>query len=146
MRRGEWVLAESHLEAALKILDGQDQSSQQASIYADWSLTAHRQSHVQQANELAQCALRLAEASDDTPALAQAHNILGMLASHQHDAQRIITNFSATLRGEVELTELSEQLVAVVEETMQPAQVSLWLNPPRKAAYDAEKLSDSPAS
>ena len=87
MRRGEWVLAESHLEAALKIVDGQDQSSQQASIYADRSLTAHRRGQVQQALELAQRALRLAEASDDTSALAQAHNMLGMLAGHQHDMQ-----------------------------------------------------------
>ncbi|HEY6406666.1 MAG TPA: hypothetical protein VIY29_04270 [Ktedonobacteraceae bacterium] len=46
----------------------------------------------------------------------------------KYDARRTIANFSATLRGEVDLTELSEQLVAVVEETMQPAHVSLWLN------------------
>jgi hypothetical protein len=64
----------------------------------------------------------------------------------KYDARRIIANFSATLRGEVDLTELSEQLVAVVEETMQPAHVSLWLAQPRKASYDVEKLSDSPVS
>nr|HET6903017.1 hypothetical protein [Ktedonobacteraceae bacterium] len=64
----------------------------------------------------------------------------------KYDARRIIANFSATLRGEVELTELSEQLVAVVEETMQPAHVSLWLAQPRKAAYDVEELSDAPVS
>ena len=64
----------------------------------------------------------------------------------KYDARRIIANFSATLRGEVELTELSEQLVAVVEETMQPTHVSLWLNSPRKATYDVEKLLDSPVS
>jgi hypothetical protein len=34
-----------------------------------------------------------------------------------------------TLRNEVDLTELSEHPVAVVEETMQPAHVSLWLRP-----------------
>jgi hypothetical protein len=45
----------------------------------------------------------------------------------KYDARRTIANFSATLRGEVDLTELSERLVAVVEETMQPAHVSLWL-------------------
>ena len=50
----------------------------------------------------------------------------------KYDARRIIANFSATLRGEVELTELSEQLVAVVEETMQPAHVSLWLRKPER--------------
>jgi hypothetical protein len=64
----------------------------------------------------------------------------------KYDARRIIANFSATLRGEVDLTELSEQLVAVVEETMQPAHVSLWLNSPRKAPYYVEKLPDSPVS
>lgn len=64
----------------------------------------------------------------------------------KYDARRIIANFSATLRGEVELTELSEQLVAVVEETMQPAHVSLWLNSPRQVPYDGEKLLDSPVS
>ncbi|HEY6409045.1 MAG TPA: hypothetical protein VIY29_16410, partial [Ktedonobacteraceae bacterium] len=46
----------------------------------------------------------------------------------KYGARRTIANFSATLRGEVDLTELSERLVAVVEETMQPAHVSLWLN------------------
>jgi hypothetical protein len=47
----------------------------------------------------------------------------------KYDARRIIDAFSATLRAETNLTQLSEQLVAVVEETMQPAHVSLWLRP-----------------
>ena len=46
---------------------------------------------------------------------------------HKYDARRIVANFSATLREEVELTQLSEQLLAVVQETMQPAHVSMWL-------------------
>ena len=37
--------------------------------------------------------------------------------------------FGATLRNEVELDGLSASLVAVVEETMRPARVSLWLRP-----------------
>ena len=45
----------------------------------------------------------------------------------KYDARRTIANFSATLREEVDLTELSERLVAVVEETMQPTFVSLWV-------------------
>ena len=41
----------------------------------------------------------------------------------KYDAQNILVAFSDTLRNEVDL----EQLLSVVEETMQPAHVSLWL-------------------
>jgi len=67
----------------------------------------------------------------------------------KYDARRTIANFSATLRGEVDLTELSERLVAVVEETMQPVHVSLWLRQPEqspKASYYVEQLPDSHVS
>jgi hypothetical protein len=49
---------------------------------------------------------------------------------HKYDAARTLAAFSATLQSEVDLSQLSEQLVAVVEETMQPASVSLWLRTP----------------
>ena len=45
----------------------------------------------------------------------------------KYDAESILTSFSATLRNEVDLTELSQRLVDVVQETMQPERVSLWL-------------------
>jgi len=35
-------------------------------------------------------------------------------------------------QNEVELAQLSEQLLAIVNQTMQPAQVSLWLRPPQR--------------
>ena len=48
----------------------------------------------------------------------------------KYDAAKIIEAFSATLRQEVDLDQLREQLVVVVQETMQPAHVSLWVRPP----------------
>jgi hypothetical protein len=48
----------------------------------------------------------------------------------KYDAAKIIEAYSATLRQEVDLDQLREQLLTVVQETMQPAHVSLWLRPP----------------
>ena len=48
----------------------------------------------------------------------------------KYDAARTLAAFSATLRNEVDLSQLSEQLVAVVQETMQPTHISLWLRKP----------------
>ncbi|HEY6539298.1 MAG TPA: hypothetical protein VIZ18_00095 [Ktedonobacteraceae bacterium] len=48
----------------------------------------------------------------------------------KYDAARTLVAFSATLRTEVDLAALSEHLVEVVQETMQPASVLLWLRPP----------------
>jgi hypothetical protein len=50
---------------------------------------------------------------------------------HKYDAARTLAEFSVVLREEVDLTHLSERLIAVVEETMQPAHVSLWLRQPQ---------------
>jgi hypothetical protein len=48
----------------------------------------------------------------------------------KYDAAKIVAAFSATLRNEVDLNQLREHLLGVVQETMQPAHVSLWLRKP----------------
>jgi hypothetical protein len=45
----------------------------------------------------------------------------------KYDAERTIERFAGRMRDAVELDALSEELRAVVGETVQPAHVSLWL-------------------
>lgn len=48
----------------------------------------------------------------------------------KYDAARTLAAFDASLRQEVELSQLSASLLDMVEETMRPTQVTLWLREP----------------
>jgi hypothetical protein len=47
----------------------------------------------------------------------------------RHDAAQLIAAFSARLRDQVDLATLTGELLAVVDQTMQPTRASLWLRP-----------------
>jgi hypothetical protein len=66
----------------------------------------------------------------------------------KYDAAKTVAAFSATLRQEVDLDQLREQLLAVVQETMQPTNVSLWLcqSPQGKSAGTSLSLGTQGSS
>ena len=53
--------------------------------------------------------------------------------------EEVLAAFAETVRDEVDLDRLAEALLTVVEETMQPEHVSLWLSEPELPTRDFDK-------
>jgi DNA-binding SARP family transcriptional activator len=83
-RRGDPELAELHLLEALRL------GGESPRVQADRSLAAHRRGDGAGAEELARRSLELGEAGDDTEAVAQACNILGMLTGSTQHLERSV--------------------------------------------------------
>jgi hypothetical protein len=50
----------------------------------------------------------------------------------KYDAEQVLARFAATARDETDLDALTAELVHVIQETMQPETVSVWLREPNK--------------
>jgi MFS family permease len=62
----------------------------------------------------------------------------------KYNAAKTLEAFSATLRNEVDLDQLRQHLLAVVQQTMQPEHVSLWVRPPEHTRKQQTTWSDTP--
>jgi hypothetical protein len=57
----------------------------------------------------------------------------------RYDAAQTIQAFSTRLREEIDLATLSDELLAVVDQTMQPTMAALWLRPSAHAMPGGER-------
>jgi DNA-binding SARP family transcriptional activator len=97
-RLGEWDLAVSYYQTALSLCEKHPAGEDiRGWIKTDWCLTAYQEGETAFAAELAEEALELAESSQNTLALAQAHNALGILARNDADHGRAIEHFQISL-------------------------------------------------
>jgi DNA-binding SARP family transcriptional activator len=95
-RRGQWALAEAHLQAALAAVPEGDAATR-AGITADLSLTAHATGDVRRARALAQEAAELAEIAGDDRARCHTHNLLGVLATSDGDLDTAAAELTESL-------------------------------------------------
>ena len=79
IRRGDWEMAESHIQAAAAGVRESRAGGLISRLLADWSLVAHRMGRTEDAFRLAREAEETADSDGDKRALAQAHNIRGIL-------------------------------------------------------------------
>ena len=93
-RLGDYEAAERLYAEAL---DAASDRSGRAQLLADRSMNAHRRGRPKEATELSERALAEAEAAGDDRAVAQAHNIAGIVASHRGDLDAARTHLEASV-------------------------------------------------
>jgi hypothetical protein len=84
-----------------------------------------------QSSSLAVAAATLAMAAVFQPARRRVQQAVDRRFNRRrHDAARVIDGFSARLRDQVDLDTLTAEVLAVVDQTMQPTRAFLWQRPP----------------
>jgi hypothetical protein len=85
---------------------------------------------VQGSGSLAVAAATLAAAAAFAPLRRRVQGLVDRRFNRRrYDAARTITAFSTRLRDEVDLATLTAEILAVVDQTVQPTRTSLWLRP-----------------
>jgi tetratricopeptide (TPR) repeat protein len=111
-RRGDYELANVHFAEALTALGNED-PARAARVHADWSVNAHRRGDRTEARTRGREALGLAERAGDERALAQAHNVVGLLARAEGDVEAALSAFSTSARLAGSLSDPTAHIAAL---------------------------------
>jgi tetratricopeptide (TPR) repeat protein len=111
LRTGAWRLAEEHFARAIAQAPAPE-GGWLARVLTDQCLAAHRQGRQEEARELADKALRLAEDGGDAAALAQSWNIAGVLASGRGEHEAAVVCLSRSVDAAGQLSDLGSGIAA----------------------------------
>jgi hypothetical protein len=57
----------------------------------------------------------------------------------KYDAEQVLARFAATARDETDLDALTAELLRVIQETMEPERVTVWLRPLEEVSAGKEE-------
>ena len=113
LRGGDWQMASSYLHSALASLGVAGPGDRRSRLLADLSLTAYHIGDTAEASDLAAQAAELAEDAGDADALAQAHNILGILARSRDERDLARRHLESSLALAETLSDPSARVAAL---------------------------------
>ena len=64
----------------------------------------------------------------------------------KYDAEKTLAAFATTVRNETDLDALTAELIRVIQETMEPESVSVWLNPKHERHLPNENPASTPSN
>jgi predicted ATPase/DNA-binding SARP family transcriptional activator len=117
-RRGDYLMAVNQYQQALQLLVEVPQSDSSiaalgARILADWSLAAYQIGEMDRALSLAQQALERADTANAARALAQTHNLLGVLERRNGQSEVALDHLQESLSLAIRLQDESAQVAAL---------------------------------